>query len=126
MTFGQAFNIECLNTFFLVFVVLAFTQRPQIPKMAYGGAIGFMLGMLICGTGKLTGCAANPFRALGPNLINGDFYELLVYLTAPFVGSLFAGIVFYFIIDKDHSTAGKAEAELRAKDIEGEFENLEN
>jgi len=78
-TWYQAGLIETLNTFFLMLVILSFTQKKEIPKSAFGGAIGLVLTTLICGSGPLTGCAANPFRALGPNLLAGNFFPLAIY-----------------------------------------------
>jgi len=75
----QAGLMEFMNTFFLMTIILAFTSKKEIPKQAFGGAIGLMLCILICGTGKLTGCAANPFRALGPNILGGVWYPLVIY-----------------------------------------------
>lgn len=59
--------------------ILAFTSKKEIPKQAFGGAIGLTLAILICGTGPLTGCAANPFRALGPNVLGGEWFALLIF-----------------------------------------------
>lgn len=96
--------------------------------MAFGAAIGFMLGMMICGSAKLTGCAANPMRALGPNVLSGDFYPLLVYFTAPFAGAILAAAVFYYFIDTDRSMKNIVVegAQKKADNIGKEFENLDN
>jgi len=39
----QAGLIEFINTFFLMIVILSFTSKKDIPKPAFGGAIGLML-----------------------------------------------------------------------------------
>lgn len=42
VSMGQGFVIEIMNTFFLVLTILVFTQRKEIPKSAFGGAIGLV------------------------------------------------------------------------------------
>merc|ERR1712151_319337 len=42
-TWYQGALIETLNTFFLMIVILCFTQRKEIPKSGFGAAIGLTL-----------------------------------------------------------------------------------
>jgi glycerol uptake facilitator-like aquaporin len=102
-------------------VVLSFTQKESIPKSAFGGAIGLVLTCLICGAGPLTGCAANPFRALGPCVFDGNFFDLSVYLTFPFLGALFATILFSMLLEGDEDS-NVDKRNNRLIDVQGEFE----
>lgn len=120
-TWYQGGLIETLNTFFLMIVILCFTQRKEIPKCAFGGAIGLTLCVLICGSGPLTGCAANPFRAIGPNVLGAEWFPLVVYETFPFLGSLIACVMFRYLIDYD-MVNDEAKGELIASsDVQAEF-----
>jgi aquaporin NIP len=110
-----------LNTFFLMMVVLSFTQKESIPKCAFGGAIGLVLTCLICGSGPLTGCAANPFRALGPCVFDGNWADLAIYLTFPFLGGLFATILYKLLLEDDEAPKDDKRNNTLI-DVQGEFE----
>jgi len=120
-TMGQAALIETLNTFFLMLIVLCFTQRRDIPKSAFGGAIGLVLTCLITGSGPLTGCAANPFRALGPCILGGLWKELIIFETCPFLGAIIACLVFASLIDNDYTKNDEDNSVLKLDDVKGEF-----
>lgn len=121
VTWKQAGLMEFLNTFFLMTIILAFTSKKEIPKQAFGGAIGLMLCILICGTGKLTGCAANPFRALGPNILGGVWFPLVIYCTFPFLGSLFACFIFKVFIEDNLDEAEDMDKSNTIDDVENEL-----
>src|SRR5438093_4723956 len=65
ITGGQAFLLEAIGTFFLVFVVFGTAVDLRGPKVG-GLAIGFTLAAVILAIGPLTGSALNPARAFGP------------------------------------------------------------
>lgn len=119
-TWYQGGLVETLNTFFLMIVVLSFTQKKGIPKSAFGGAIGLVLTCLITGSGPLTGCAANPFRALGPCVFGGMWFDLIVYLTFPFLGAIIASFVFGTLLDD--IVTDKDEGSVKLKDVSAEFD----
>ena len=102
-------------------VILSFTSKKDIPKNAFGGAIGLMLCLLICGTGRLTGCAANPFRALGPNILALEFSPLVVFQTFPFLGSIFACFIFKIFIDDTLDNDDEANKSNTIEDVEVEL-----
>lgn len=120
-TWYQGGLVEFLNTFFLMMVVLSFTQKNSIPKCAFGGAIGLVLTCLICGAGPLTGCAANPFRALGPCVFDGNWFDLIVYMTFPFLGALFATILYKMLLE-DEEDSDEENRDNKLADVKGEFE----
>jgi len=121
VTWYQAGLMEFMNTFFLMTIILAFTSKKEIPKQAFGGAIGLMLCILICGTGKLTGCAANPFRALGPNILGAVWFPLVIYCTFPFLGSLFACFIFKVFIEDNLDEAEDMDKSNTIDDVENEL-----
>ena len=62
-------------------------------RAAIGGAIalGGLAAELISGT------SLNPARSLGPALVAGDFPGLWIYLAAPLIGAIVAGIVYRYV-----------------------------
>jgi|ERR1711935_916579 len=121
-TWYQGGLVETLNTFFLMLVVLSFTQKKGIPKSAFGGAIGLVLTCLICGSGPLTGCAANPFRALGPCIFSNNWFDLLIYETFPFLGAIIASFVFGTLLEDEVTDFDNQTAAMKLNDVKGEFD----
>src|SRR5829696_10053475 len=85
ITFGQAFLVELIATFFLVFVVFGSAVDPAAPKIG-GFAIGLTVAADILAFGPLTGASMNPARSFGPAVASGVFEGQGVYWTAPFIG----------------------------------------
>lgn len=89
----QAFVIELIATFFLVFVVFGSAVDPQAPKIG-GFAIGLTLSAAIVGVGPLTGAALNPARAFGPAVATGNYEGQLIYWAGPIVGGIIAAVLY--------------------------------
>lgn len=84
---SQAFVVETIITFFLMFVITAVATDKRAPQATAGLAIGgtVMLAALVCG--GHTGASMNPARSLGPALF--DSLEFLwLYFTAPVLGAV--------------------------------------
>ena len=60
----------------------------------YGLAIGFTVAAGAFSGGPISGGAFNPAVGLGPNLVNGRYDLLPLYLIGPLVGGALAGVVF--------------------------------
>lgn len=90
----QSFVWEVVLTFILVTVIVAVATDVRAvgdaAAIAIGGAVA--LGALV--GGPVSGASMNPARSLGPALAGGDLASLWVYLTAPFLGSLLAVILY--------------------------------
>lgn len=90
----QAFVWEVILTSILVIVIVAVATDVravgQAAAIAIGGAVA--LGSLV--GGPISGASMNPARSLGPALVGGDLGSLWVYLTAPFLGGLFAVLMY--------------------------------
>lgn len=116
----QGAIIETLNTFFLMFTILYFTSGKQgCPSNGFGAAIGLTLTVLIVGAGPLTGCAANPFRSIGPDILGGHIgLDLLVYETFPFIGSLLACLVWWNLVREEPP---EEDTKVELADVDGEF-----
>jgi glycerol uptake facilitator protein len=93
---GAGFLAEAIGVFVLLWAIMAMAVNARAEKAWAGWIIGLSLGLGVLGFGALTGAALNPARAFGPALISGEFGGagtfLLVYVLAPLVGGLLAGI----------------------------------
>ena len=93
ITGAQAFFLEAIATFFLVFVVFGTAVDPSAPKVG-GFAIGLTLTAAILAIGPLTGGSLNPARSLGPAAATGIFEGQIIYWTGPFVGGMLAAGIY--------------------------------
>ena len=90
---AQAFVLETIATFFLVFAVFGTAVDPHAPKVG-GFAIGFTLTAAILAIGPLTGASLNPARSFGPAVVTGDFTAQGIYWVGPIVGGAIAALVY--------------------------------
>jgi glycerol uptake facilitator protein len=101
---------EALGTFFLVWVIVGVAVNPRATKEWAALAIGAALGMGVMVLAPLTGAGFNPARSFGPALVAGEFGGadtfLLVYVAAPIIGALVAGVLYFVLVE----TPGKREA----------------
>lgn len=91
---GQAFLMEALITFILVFVIMGVATDDRAGKVIAPLAIGFALGVAVLIGGPVSGGAANPARALGPMIVAAKFTAFWVYLLAPLVGGAVAALIY--------------------------------
>jgi aquaporin NIP len=90
----QSFALEVILTAILMFVIaMAALDRRANPLLA-APAIGGTVALEALFAGPISGASMNPARSLAPALVSGRFEHLLIYLTAPFLGSLI-GIFLY-------------------------------
>lgn len=86
----KVFIIELLLSFFLMVVIInVSTGSKEIGPIA-GIAVGSVILLEAMFAGPLTKASMNPIRSLAPALVSGNFSDLWVYLTAPFLGMLLA------------------------------------
>lgn len=93
VTFAQAFTLEAIATFFLVFVVFATAVDPNAPQVG-GFAIGLTLTVAILAIGALTGASLNPARSFGPAVVTGRFEAQVIYWAAPLLGGAIAALLY--------------------------------
>ena len=93
VTGPQAFGLEAIATFFLVFTVFGSAVDPQAPKIG-GFAIGLTLSAGILAIGPMTGAALNPARAFGPAVAFGQYEGQLIYWLGPLVGGVVAAVLY--------------------------------
>ena len=89
----QAWILEAIATFFLVFVVFGTAVDPKAPKVG-GLAIGLTVAADILAIGPLTGASMNPARSFGPAFVTKMYAGQLIYWTAPIAGAIIAALLY--------------------------------
>lgn len=113
VTGAQAFGIEAITTFFLVFVVFGTAVDPRSPRVG-GLAIGLTLAAAMLATYPLTGGSMNPARALGPAVASGVYEGQLIYWIAPILGGLIAAAIYEYTLIR-HPVEPVAHGAVQAK-----------
>ena len=90
----QAFLLEILITFILVFVVVSVATDSRAPAAIAPIAVGFALAVGVFIAGPVTGGAVNPVRALGPMLLAGDLTSAWLYVLGPIIGGVLGAFVY--------------------------------
>ena len=96
---SQAFLLEVIATFFLVFVIFGTAVDQYGPKIG-GLAIGFTVAADILAIGPLTGASMNPARSFGPAVASGVYEAQLLYWIAPIVGGVLAATLYEYLFMK--------------------------
>ena len=94
--------VEGIGTFFLMWVIVGVAVNPRATKEWAALAIGATLGMLVMVLAPLTGAGFNPARSFGPAIVSGEFNGggdfLLVYVLAPVIGAILAGLAYFNLV----------------------------
>jgi MIP family channel proteins len=93
ITYGGAFVLEAIGTFFLVNTVLHTAVRGAAGRLA-PFAIGMTVTVCILMFGALTGGSVNPARTIGPAVAAGAYDGIAIYLVAQLVGGTIAGVLY--------------------------------
>jgi MIP family channel proteins len=93
ITYGGAFILEAIGTFFLVNTVLHAAVRGAAGWLA-PFAIGMTVTVCILMFGALTGGSVNPARTIGPAIASGTYDGIAIYLVAQLVGAMIAGTLY--------------------------------
>nr|BAM44346.1 plasma membrane aluminum transporter [Hydrangea macrophylla] len=86
--YGQAFALEFIITFNLMFVVTAVATDTRAVGELAGIAVGATVMLNILIAGESTGASMNPVRTLGPAIAANNFKGIWIYFTAPILGAL--------------------------------------
>jgi MIP family channel proteins len=90
----QAFVVEILITFILVFVVMAAATDDRAPAAIAPIAVGFALAVGVFIAGPVTGGSVNPARSLGPMLVAGDLTSVWLYVLGPIIGGVLGALLY--------------------------------
>ena len=90
----QAFIVEILITFILVFVVMAVATDDRAPAAIAPIAVGFALAVGVFIAGPVTGGSVNPVRSLGPMLVAWDFTSVWIYILGPIIGGVLGALLY--------------------------------
>ena len=93
VSWGQAFLLEAIATFFLVIAVFGTAVDPEAPKVG-GFAIGLTVFADILAIGPRTGASMNPARSFGPAVASNFFEGHLVYWIGPIIGGIAAALLY--------------------------------
>ena len=89
-SYSQAFVIEVLLSFILMFVIVNVSEGSKETGKMAGIAIGGVVALEALFAGPITGASMNPARSIGPALFSGELEYLSLYIAAPIVGMLLA------------------------------------
>ena len=97
-----AIIVEIILTFVFVFTVLGVTKKAENGAIA-GIVIGLTLAFVHIMGIPLTGTSVNPARSLAPALFLGGqaLQQVWVFILAPIVGAVIAGLLYKGVISED-------------------------
>ena len=97
-----AIIVEIILTFVFVFTVLGVTKKVENATIA-GIVIGLTLAFVHIMGIPLTGTSVNPARSLAPALFMGGqaLQQVWVFILAPIVGAVIAGLLYKGLISED-------------------------
>jgi MIP family channel proteins len=93
----QAFMLETVLTFILMFVIFGSGLDRRAPIGFAGIAIGLTVMVEAAVMGPITGASMNPARSLAPALVAGLWQHHWVYWVAPILGAQLAGWVYRWL-----------------------------
>src|SRR3989304_3601040 len=88
------YGVEIIATIMLMGVILTVVHIKGLNKFA-GLAIGAIIALDVYFLGPISGASMNPIRSLSPAIVTGIPEDLWLYLSAPFIGSAIAGLVYH-------------------------------
>ena len=90
----QSFGFEFILTFILMLVIYGSAVHGKATKSFAGIAIGFTVGLEAMFAGPICGASMNPARSIAPALVSGNLEYLWLYILAPILGAILAGVIF--------------------------------
>jgi MIP family channel proteins len=101
---SQAFILETVLTFILMFVILGSGLDRRAPIGFAGIAIGLTVGLEAAFMGPITGASMNPVRSLAPAFVGGIWQYHWLYWVAPILGAQIAVWVYRRLSDNFQDT----------------------
>ncbi|KAL5999146.1 Aquaporin NIP3-1 [Asimina triloba] len=94
VSIAQAFWLEFIITFNLMFVVTAVATDTRAVGELAGLAVGATVMLNILIGGPLTGASMNPVRTLGPAIAAGNYTRIWIYMIAPVMGAVTGAAIY--------------------------------
>ncbi len=95
---GNAFVMEAILTFFLVFVFFGTAVDNRTPKVLAGLCIGLTISMDVLAGGTVSGAAMNPSRWFGTAIVQQEWADLWVWWAGPILGAVVAAVLYNDVI----------------------------
>lgn len=99
VTMWMAILVEVILTFIFVTTILGVTDKKENGHVT-GIVIGLTLVLVHLFGISITGTSVNPARSLAPAILQGGdaIKQVWVFIVAPFIGSLLAGLFYKFVL----------------------------
>eukprot|EP01018_Ginkgo_biloba_P005833 Gb_09252 [translate_table: standard] len=94
---GQAFCVELIATFFIMFLASALSIDAQAIGQLSGIAVGASIALGVLITGPVSGGSMNPARSFGPAVVENNYEHIWVYMLAPTIGAVGGAIVYRLV-----------------------------
>ena len=92
-----SFLLEILLAFLLMLVILQSIKSLSHKKIISALLVSMVVLLEANFAGPICGASMNPARSIAPALISNNLQHIWIYLTAPFIGMLLAGVFFNLI-----------------------------
>ncbi|KAL5096914.1 hypothetical protein RYX36_001241, partial [Vicia faba] len=93
----QAFVIEFIITFYLMFIISGVATDDRAIGELAGLAVGSAIILNVLFAGPITGASMNPARSLGPAIVHHEYRGIWIYLISPILGALAGTWTYTFI-----------------------------
>ncbi|XP_015958114.1 nodulin-26 [Arachis duranensis] len=84
----QAFVIEFIITFYLMFIISGVATDSRAVGELAGLAVGSTVLLNVMFAGAITGASMNPARSIGPAIVHNQYKGIWIYLVAPVLGAV--------------------------------------
>ncbi len=101
---GNAFLVEVIMTFFLMFVVYGTAVDERGPRAIAALAIGLTITIDIFIGGGVSGAAMNPSRHFGVALIGNHWANWWLWWVAPILGAVIAAGLYAYVLQEQGAT----------------------
>jgi aquaporin Z len=125
-TFAQqlhAFSVEAILTTIFVAVILTITKKQPTWGIF---VIPFVLTGIHFAAIPISGASVNPARSLGPALVGGTYDNVLIYLTAPFIGSILGWAIYRFLTPEEEDEISLDEVDDLDDDVADVIDEFED
>ncbi|XP_076912300.1 putative aquaporin NIP4-2 [Bidens hawaiensis] len=102
-SFGQAFVVEVVITFILMFVISGASIDNRATRNHAGIIVGMTIMLNVFVAGPVTGASMNPARTLGPAIVLGKYTGIWVYIFGPITGAVAGAFVYRLLMPTDKS-----------------------